>query len=214
MPPQYISLSKLAKDVTGQRFGKLVALGPVAHSRYGTLWLCQCDCGNTVTILGTNLRNVQRSCGCSRGKPEHLIAMNTTHGLYGHPLHKAWDSIIQRCENPKNKNYARYGGRGISICAEWRHDLLAFHAYVSLLPHCGDKGYSLDRIDNDGNYEPGNLRWATSKEQQRNTGFNVILTHNGKSQCVSAWAEELGISAHKLRYRISRGWPVDRVLSR
>lgn len=214
MQPEYITLVKNAIDITGQRFGRLVALGPITHSPYGTVWSCQCDCGKTTTTLGTNLRNGNKqSCGCSRGRPEHLVALNTTHGLYGHPLHKVWDSIIQRCTNPKSGSYDRYGGRGISMCEEWRHDLPAFYDYVSALPHCGEKGYSLDRINNDGNYEPGNLRWATSKEQQRNTRLNVMLAHNGKIQCVAAWAEELGISARTLRYRLGRGWPIERALT-
>ena len=83
-------------------------------------------------------------------------------------LYNTWRKMLERCFDPANKDYEGYGGRGIKVCEEWRNDFRAFHDFVSQLPHFGEKGYSLDRINNNGNYEPGNVRWATAKEQANN----------------------------------------------
>jgi hypothetical protein len=128
-------------------------------------------------------------------------------------LFRLWYEIIRRCTDPKRKAYANYGGRGIRICDEWRQSFVAFRDYVIQLAHCGEEGYSLDRIDNGGNYEPGNLRWATRSEQARNKRNTRWLTYQGKTQSITAWAEELGVKQKVLEKRLRIGWTVERTLS-
>lgn len=131
------------------------------------------------------------------------------------PLYKCWDSIIQRCTNPNSHNYRLYGGRGISICAQWRHDFQAFYDHVTKLPDFQTKGYSLDRIDTNGNYEPSNVRWATKTEQSRNRRvgrYIRLVTFDDKTQSISAWAEETKIPVAILLRRLGMGWPIEKVL--
>ena len=129
-------------------------------------WLCRCDCGNEVVVIGNNLKKEAFSCGCFQ--KEMAKRAKTTHGKAHSKLHYVWVAMKQRCFNPKVKNFKDYGGRGITVCDEWKNDFQAFCDYVSKLPHFGEDGYSLDRINNDGNYEPGNVRWATRTEQNQN----------------------------------------------
>lgn len=212
MLPQYIILPRQAIDVTGQRFGRLVALGPIGQDRtHQIIWLCQCDCGNTCTPLLFNLRGGKsRSCGCLHDE----AARNrlTTHGLKNHPLHITWTNMLFRCMNSNYTGYKNYGGRGIAVCSEWQDDFKAFYDYASQLPHCGEKGYSIDRINNDGNYEPGNVRWATRLEQNLNRRMSRTITFDGRTQSLTAWADEVGVTPRLLRYRLKAGWSLERVL--
>lgn len=111
-----------------------------------------------------------------------------------------------RCFNENDKNFSNYGGRGITVCDEWRKDFVAFYEYVSKLEHFGEDGYSLDRINNDGNYEPGNVRWANRVEQGRNKRNNVIVEYDGKNMTLTETAERSGISYNVLQWRYSHGW--------
>lgn len=210
---QYISLGPRAKDLTGERFHRLIVLGPIGKTNDGhILWLCQCDCGNTSRVGSNGLRpNGVKSCGCQ--SIEAVKLAKTTHGLKGHPLYYAWSSIVQRCTNPSSKKYPDWGGRGITVCDEWRHDFQAFYDHVSELPHCGEEGYSLDRVDNNLGYSPGNVRWATWTEQHRNRRDNHLITFDGKTQCLQAWADETGISQTTLSYRFNEGWSAERALT-
>ena len=144
----------------GERFGKLTFVRATGERRHGNrIGLFRCDCGGQIEtrIIHVTHRQAQ-SCGCSR------IASHMTHGMTRTPEYRAWKAAKARCYYPKHKDYARYGGRGIKMCDEWRASFEAFYAYVGLRP----AGTTLDRIDNDGDYEPGNVRWATPKEQAAN----------------------------------------------
>ena len=125
------------------------------------------------------------------------------------PEYHAWYSMIQRCTNPNNKSYRNYGMRGITVCDRWRHSFELFVADMNLRP---SRFHSLDRIDNDKGYFPGNCRWATDRQQRRNRQDNVVLTHEGKSRIVSDWAREIGLSEFTLRKRIRMGWKTEDVL--
>ena len=154
-------------DLSKRRYGKLTVLQEAPNDKpYGSKWLCLCDCGNEITAFSNNLRrgNTQ-SCGCL------ATELKTRHGLWGSKVYKAWDNMRSRCRNPNATGYENWGGRGIKIFEEWVDDFDKFFEYVSLLPNFGNDGYTLDRINNDGNYEPGNLRWATLSEQNKNKRY-------------------------------------------
>lgn len=152
----------------GDRFGRLVAVeyaGKTYDSRHQ--FLCKCDCGKETVVLEKHLRSGNtKSCGCF--KRDAGLAANTTHGQSKTRLYKTWACMRNRCNSPKDAKFKDYGGRGIKVCQEWQDSFEAFRNFVSKLPHFGEAGYSLDRINNDGNYEPGNVRWATPKEQRNN----------------------------------------------
>lgn len=162
-------------NLIGQKFGKLTVIEESSERKNGSVcWICKCDCGKvTKPIRGDQLKDGEtKSCGCLKG--ELLKQKNHVHGLFNNakekpPHYAAWTSMKQRCFNPNDKQYKNYGGRGITVCDEWKDDFQTFYDYISKLPHFGEEGYSLDRINNDGNYEPGNVRWATAKEQINNS---------------------------------------------
>lgn len=204
-------------DITGKQFGRLTVLAaatsPAAANRRGIWWRCACSCGNTKVLYGGDIRGGDtQSCGCLNREQRALRAGNRTrtHGRSGESIYSIWDSMLQRCENPKRKDYPRYGGRGITVCARWRDSFDAFLADMGDRP---STKHSIDRRDGDGNYEPSNCRWATATEQARNHRGNRLVTLSGKTQCLIAWCEELGISKATVNGRRSRGWSIEAALS-
>ena len=145
-------------NIRGKRFGRLFVM-----SRSEAKWVCLCDCGSEMKAGGSHLlTGATRSCGCLR--KEITISKNTTHGKSKTSEYGIWHDMIRRCTQSKNKRFKDYGGRGISVCIRWR-DFTNFYADMGPRPH---KTLTLDRINNDGNYEPGNCRWATRSQQARN----------------------------------------------
>lgn len=162
-------------NLLGKKFGRLRVIEPVDSDSPHMYWKCLCDCGNIVNVRGQNLREgVTKSCGCLRSE---LSSKRAKKKFGSSPLQKKvrrlWWSMIMRCFNKNNAGYKNYGARGITVCDEWHNSRIAFYDYVSKLEHFGEEGYSLDRINNDGNYEPGNVRWATVKQQSLNRRNNV-----------------------------------------
>jgi hypothetical protein len=161
-------------DLTGQRFGKLVVLERDGSDNFNKpTWLCQCDCGSIKVIKGLNLRHGDtRSCGClvsERLINDTTMHGRTTHGLSHDPLYKLWNAIAQRTTNPNGTRYSCYGGRGIKMHPKWLEDAESFIKYIRMA--LGPKPtpqHSIDRIDNDEGYVPGNLRWATASQQNQN----------------------------------------------
>jgi hypothetical protein len=156
------------KDIKNQKYGRLLVIEYAGKGKNRrALWKCKCDCGKEIVACGHCLRNGNtKSCGCF-GKSQTSKA-RTKHHMTGTKIYYVWQAIKKRCLNPKDKEYHRYGGRGIKICDEWEHDFSAFYAFISKLPHFGEEGYSIDRINNDGNYEPCNVKMSTWKEQAQN----------------------------------------------
>jgi hypothetical protein len=146
-----------------------------------------------------------QSCGC-RAK-ELTAERSTTHGMTNTPEYRAWANMITRCTNPNFAGWHRYGGRGI----ECRFS--GFEQFLAALGHRPSPGHSVDRIDTNGHYEAGNVRWALRKSQNRNQSSNRLLTHDGRTQCVAAWAEEIGMHVKTLRHRLALGWSVERALT-
>lgn len=143
-------------DLSGDKYGLLTVVVRVEGNRWGSArWLCECDCGGEKVATARWLRQASNpSCGCLHHIPEHL-----------RPTHRAWAAMKGRCLYPCTNGYHNYGGRGITVCAEWMASFEAFHAHIGTKP---GSAYSVDRIDVDGNYEPGNVRWATASEQAQN----------------------------------------------
>lgn len=160
------------RDISERRFGRLTALYPTEERNRGNVvWMCKCDCGKQFRTTATSLlTNRTVSCGCLRKEKASITAKrgkNRSHLLSKTKIYSVWEKMKARCLNPKTHSYHNYGGRGISICEAWL-EFEPFFEYVSKLPHFGEPGRSIDRINNDGNYEPGNVRWATSYEQVHN----------------------------------------------
>lgn len=155
-------------DLTGETFGYLTVIERgkdhvFPSGQKQVTWICRCRCGKEIEVISRNLiTGNTKSCGC------YAIEFRTHHDKWGTKIYKCWDNMKSRCLNPHATGYENWGGRGIKIYAPWIHSFDAFYNYVSALPHFGQPGRSLDRIDNDGNYEPGNLRWATRYEQTHN----------------------------------------------
>lgn len=201
-------------DITGKRFGRLIAIrldriekrkgGGTTH-----FWLCQWDCGNITIVRKVMLLNGHtKSCGCYQ-RDRAKIA-NIAHGLRYHPLYQIWLGIKKRCYNPNCQYYYCYGGRGITMCKEWKNNFKIFYDWA--IKNGYKKNLSIDRINNNGDYEPSNCRWATDIEQARNSRHNRNITYNNEIHCVAEWAEILNISECKIRHRLNRGWNIEKTL--
>lgn len=203
-------------DLTGQKFGRLFILRKNGVAKNGhTLFLCMCDCGKEKTILGISLRSGKtKSCGCIR--QETLVAMNLSRIKHGHlinnrttKVYQTWNSLIQRCTNPKNPSYTTHGGRNISVCSRWKK----FENFLEDMGEPPTDKHQIDRIDNNGNYCKLNCRWCTSTVNNRNKRNNRRITYNDKTQCLSEWAEEIDICRVTISNRLKRGWSIEKALT-
>lgn len=189
-------------DWIGQRFGRWIVQETVRREGIA-YWICRCDCGNQRTVNAYSITHgISQSCGCTRS--ERAIAAKTTHGMSGTQIYAVWCTMIARCHNPKNPSFTTYGLVGIKVCDEWRQSFARFFADMGPRP---SPRHSLDRWPNpSGNYEPGNVRWATPQEQARNSRTVVMLTLNGTTQCLTDWATDYGMKEGTLRARLKYGW--------
>ena len=196
-------------DLTGKRFGELtVCYESSERTSNAVVWTCKCDCGNITNVLASNLvRGNTSSCGhlrVTRG-----IERKTTHGLTGTPEYMTWGSMLKRCTNPNDRGYHNYGGRGISVCDRWLSSFENFYADMGPRP---SDFHSIDRKNNDGNYEPGNCFWATKEEQDNNRRTNRIFYYKDKKYTIAQLAKEFGFAYETLRARLDKGWSVERAV--
>jgi hypothetical protein len=200
-------------DLTGQQFGRWTVISRAAsdhHNRY--FWNCRCVCGGTAAVSSNSLRRGHsQSCGCL--KLERLIAAVVTHGhsRRGSGKHsksgtyRCWQNMLARCLRPQHPKFHNHGGRGITICSQWIESFEQFLADMGEQP----PGLTLERIDNDGNYEPTNCRWATYLEQNRNHRRNHRLTVGNETLVLEDWAKRLGTAPSTITGRMQRGWAVE-----
>jgi hypothetical protein len=188
-----------AKSLVGQTFGRLsVVRYAFTGSHRRAFWHCRCECGRECDVPSQSLlRGQSRSCGCL-----HLEAIST-HGLSKTRLYRVWKEMHGRCYRPKNNRYALYGARGIIVCKRW-HDLAAFVEDVGEPP---TPTHQLERMDNDGNYEPLNCKWATPTEQARNRRNTIVVEYRGESRALAQWCDDLSLPYREMRRRIvDRDW--------
>lgn len=195
-------------DITGQRFGRLVALSLVPRQQRRSKishWLCRCNCGRTPIVALNNLRgDTAKSCGCAKG--DWVRERAKAYGAYVDgqetPEHLAWMRILDRCYNRNNPSFKNYGGRGILVCDRWRHDYRAFLADMGRRPSVE---YSIDRIDNDGPYAPENCRWATDITQANNSRKNRHVTIDGELLTIAEAARKFNVLYTSFWRRIKVG---------
>ena len=191
-------------DISGQKFGRLTAIKPDGRYKSGNVrWLCRCECGNYTHSDSFRLRKGEaKSCGCYAS--ERMTRLNTKHGGFGPRLYEIWRQMHRRCYGKNTKAYKDYGGRGITICDEWK-EYKPFQKWA--IANGYQEGLTIDRIDVNGNYEPSNCRWATMKEQANNRRSCHIVDYNGERHTISEWADIYGVDQRRLYDRLSRnGW--------
>lgn len=198
---------KTPPNYSGMVFGRLTVTETTASMQGHLVWLCKCACGSLRVIRGSHLRDGAKSCGCLRNTPPNKRHGHTSTRRKSR-TYMVWQAMLARCENPKEKRWHRYGGRGISVCKRW-------HSFDNFLADMGEAptGLAIERINNDGSYEPSNCRWAMQREQARNRCTNHFITHNGKTQCLTDWAVEIGVSSATLGDRLKKGMSVEAALT-
>lgn len=194
-------------------YGKWTVL--VQTERYNDKWLCRCTCGNERLVVAKNLRNGHstqcKQCAGLQNGGTARMRHGESHGKET-PEYRAWTAMNERCYRVRMHAYPHYGGRGISVADEWR----GVGGYERFLAHVGRRpasGYSIDRIDNDKNYEPGNVRWATRQQQMNNRRNNHLVTFKEETRTVADWSRITGVSAARIRQRLRKGWSIERTLT-
>lgn len=204
------------KDLTGMTFGHLTVIKRSedhisANGSKKVVWKCKCDCGSYTEVTSGNLLSSHTtSCGCV-GSRKTIGARSVTHNKSKDQLYSVWSGIKRRCYNPNEEGYYKYGGRGISMCDEWRESFFSFYKWGIKNGYC--KGLQIERIDNDGNYCPENCRWATAKEQAYNRRNTIYLECFGEKNNLWEWEKKTGIPASRIDDRIRKGWSVQRALT-
>lgn len=198
-------------DLKGRRFGRLLVLRRQGSIGNRPAWLCSCNCGGRKVIRGQTLvQGLTKSCGCLAVEVSRQHDNKARkHGMSGSPEFRAWRHIIYRCTKPSAKFYSHYGARGITVCDRWRYGEGGKTPFECFFEDVGGKPspkHSIDRIDNDGNYEPGNCRWATKDVQANNKRNTSYITIGNATKPLTVWAREYGISSSKFKDRLRSGW--------
>jgi hypothetical protein len=197
-------------DMLGKKFGLLTVIAREGSRKAGSgvtaMWRCRCNCGAELVRSGGAIRQGGggNSCGCTAGDKHRR------HGMKETKVYRAWQNMKKRCFSKTSPDYHRYGGRGITVCERWRDSFENFLADMGQPP---SPAHTLDRKENNGNYEPSNCRWVVRKIQNRNKRTTRLLTYGGKTQCLVDWANELGINPSSLSSRLEDGWPIEKALT-
>ena len=187
----------------GQRFGRLRYIKLIGTDKGHRTWLCQCDCGKVLPRIGSLVRNGStRSCGCLKAGRPRVSGQCVSN----HPLYRTWIGMLNRCNNPNSTSYHRYGGRGIRVNYT---DFEAFVESMGSRPH----GSQIDRVDNNGDYDPSNCRWVTPKQNSRNRERHMLVSWRGATLCLSEWSEKLGFRWETLKWRLDHWGDVDRAFT-
>lgn len=199
-------MSKRIDVKPGDRFGKIVCITELDSVKGMRRWSMQCDCGSVFDALQKSFTSGGKmaSCGCAR------YENYKSHGMSESKEYRAWVNMKTRCYDSRIPNYDRWGGRGIKVCDRWVNSFEAFYSDIGPAP---DGNSSVDRIDNNGDYEPGNCRWATQQEQMRNTSTNRLVVIGGRRMPLSEAAEKAPVKYNTVIYRLKRGWSLDDALS-
>lgn len=194
------------RDLNGERFGWLTVLGTddSPHNHPGQFWICKCDCGKEIVVRGDGLTSGHtKSCGCKNKR-------STKHNKSHIKLYSIWKGMKQRCNNANNPYYKHYGMRGIKLCNEWNDDFESFYKWS--IDNGYKDGLTIDRINNDGLYEPDNCRWATRVEQQANRRNTAFISYNGETHTIREWSEITGINQSTISNRRLKGLPPQEIL--
>ena len=197
-------MRKLANDLTGKKFGKLEVIGVHDTGSRKTYYVCQCDCGNIKVVRADALiSGATKSCGCIKKEHDKInLTANHKHKMSGTRIYETWQDMKRRCYNKQNARYDRYGGRGITVCDEWLNNFQSFYDWAISNGYSDD--LTIDRIDNDGNYEPSNCRWSTAKEQCNNRGSNINITIGNATKSLMCWCEIFNVDYKKVYARYKR----------
>ena len=197
-------MRKLANDLTGKKFGKLEVIGVHDTGSRKTYYVCQCDCGNVKVVRADALiSGATKSCGCIKKEQDKInLTANHKHKMSGTRIYETWQDMKRRCYNKQNARYDRYGGRGITVCDEWLNNFQSFYDWAISNGYSDD--LTIDRIDNDGNYEPSNCRWSTAKEQCNNRGSNINITIGNATKSLMCWCEIFNVDYKKVYARYKR----------
>jgi hypothetical protein len=196
-------------DLTDKQFGRLRVQSYAGLFKGKAYWTCQCDCGKKACVSGQLLRaGKSTSCGCYRA--ELMSVIKRKHGMSNTPEWHTYYRMLDRCYNAKNARFASYGGRGIEVCSDWKDSFVSFHRDMGPRPDA----CSLDRIDVNGHYEPGNCRWATATQQAQNKTTNINITHGDQTKCLTQWAREHEVPLLTAYSRLQRGLPFEQVFAR
>ena len=196
-------------DILGKKFNSLTVIRNVgSNARKERIWECKCACGKLIIATSYCIRTGHtKSCGCASIKK--LIERSTTHGLSKTPEYKTWTHIKERCNNPKCRQYYRYGGRGIFVCKQWIND---FQVFLKDMGNRPTAKHTIERINNDLGYSPDNCKWATDTEQANNKRTTVRITFIGITMSKKQWSDFTGIKPATISKRIKAGWPIENVL--
>ncbi len=199
------------KDLTGQRFGRLTVIEFVPTDKKSSYWKCKCDCGSLTTVRADALLESKTlSCGCiKKEQGRKNLTKHHSHLQSGKRIYHEWQNIKARCLNTNNKSYYRYGGRGITICDEWKDDFQAFYDWA--MSHGYKDDLTIDRIDNNKGYNPENCRWVDLMAQNRNRRSNVMVEYNGQKICLTDAAKLSGIAPKTALRRYKAGDRGDRL---
>lgn len=197
-------------DLTGKKFGRLTVLGICPHEPGERVyWLCECDCGNVLKVTSNHLTSGHtKSCGCYRKENSGLI--NWKHGMAHEKIYGVYKAIKRRCYKEDDPNYKNYGGRGITVCEEWRNSFQEFYKWAESTGY--QEGLTIDRIDTNGNYEPENCRWTDMKTQNNNRRNNHLEKYNGEYYTISQLSEISIVDYSTLLSRINAGWEIEKAV--